>query len=182
MLKREIPSRTPRPEKVQEIDKIMGQLKSGSGALLTDYRGLSVKAISELRRALGEKGASYLVLKNTLLRRAAREAGYGDLEEWLEGPTAAVFLGEDLVGPAKTLLDFSRANAKLPAVKGGVVEGRKLTVDGIKALAELPSREILLATLVGCLQAPMGGLLSTLQAAMSQLVGTLQSLEAQKSA
>jgi large subunit ribosomal protein L10 len=182
MTKREIPSRTPRPEKVQEIEKISAQLKHGSGALLTDYRGLSVKAISELRVALGAKGAGYFVLKNTLLRRAAREAGYADLEEWLEGPTAAVFLGEDLVGPTKALLDFARANAKLPAVKGGVVEGRKLTAEGIKALAELPSREILLATLVGCLQAPMGGLLSTLQAAMSQLVGTLQSLEAQKGA
>jgi large subunit ribosomal protein L10 len=182
MAKRAIPSRTPRPEKVQEIEQLVEQLKAGSGALLTDYRGLSVKAISELRLALSEKGASYKVLKNTLLRRAAQEADYTEMAEWLEGPTAAVFLGEDLVGPAKALIDFARVNAKMPAIKGGLVEGRKISADGVKALAELPSREILLATLVSCLQSPMVGLLATLQAAMSQLVGTLQSLEAQKSA
>jgi large subunit ribosomal protein L10 len=176
----DMPTRPPLPEKVDTVETLTQTLKESGGALLTDYRGMTVKAMSELRRALLPHGASYQVVKNTLLRRAANDLGYTDMVEWLEGPTAAVFMGKDVVAPAKALIDFVKGNANLPAIKGGFVEGRKLPANQVKALADLPSREMLLATLVGTLQSPMGGLLSTLQAAMAQLVGTLQSLESAK--
>jgi large subunit ribosomal protein L10 len=179
-MRSDMPSRPPRPEKVESVNTLVETLEQSGGALITDYRGMTVKAMSELRAALRPHGAKYEVVKNTLMRRAAEQLDQSDLVEWLEGPTAAIFMGEDVVSPAKALLEFIRGHQNMPVIKGGFVEGRKLPASQVKALADLPSREILLATLVGTLQSPMGGLLSTLQAAMSQLVGTLQSLETQK--
>ncbi len=172
--------RAPRPDKVETVEALAQTLQESKGALLTDYRGLTVKAMEELRGALRARGASYLVVKNTMLSRAAARVNYGELQEWLEGPTAAVFLGEDIVGPAKALLDFVKANANLPAVKGGLVEGHKMSAAQVRELAALPPREILLAILIGQLQSPLSSLAATLQAPLASLVGTLQALEQKK--
>jgi len=177
----EMKSREPRPEKVESVEALLQRLKESSGTLLTDYRGMTVKAMGELRRALRLRGAAYQVVKNTLMKRAAAESGYEGLAEWLEGPTAAVFLGEDPVAPAKALVDFAKANANLPAIKGGFVEGLKLSPGRVRELADLPPKDMLLARLVGTLQAPMSGLLATLQAPMALLAATLQGLSDKKS-
>ena len=160
----------PRPEKVAVVDEVRERLDSTSAALLTEYRGLGVSAISELRRALRAAGGEYKIYKNTLVRFAARDLGL-ELEELLTGPTAIAFITErpdgtpgDAVDVAKALRDFARTNPSL-IVKGGVLGTKPLTADEAKALAEVEPREVLLAKLAGALAAPMvqfAGLLEAL--------------------
>jgi len=160
----------PRPEKVAVVDDVRERLDSTSAALLTEYRGLDVHAISELRRALRKVGGEYKIYKNTLVRFAARDLGL-ELEELLTGPTAIAFITErpdgtpgDAVDVAKALRDFAKTNPNL-IVKGGVLGTKPLTADEAKALAEVEPREVLLAKLAGALAAPMvqfAGLLEAL--------------------
>ena len=160
----------PRPEKVAVVDEVRERLDSTSAALLTEYRGLDVTAISDLRRALRQVGGEYKIYKNTLVRFAARDLGL-ELEELLTGPTAIAFITEkpdgspgDAVDVAKALRDFARTNPNL-VVKGGVLGTKPLTADEAKALAEVEPREVLLAKLAGALAAPMvqfAGLLEAL--------------------
>jgi large subunit ribosomal protein L10 len=160
----------PRPEKVAVVDDVRERLDSTSAALLTEYRGLDVAAISELRRALRKVGGEYKIYKNTLVRFAARDLGL-ELEELLTGPTAIAFITErpdgtpgDAVDVAKALRDFAKTNPNL-IVKGGVLGTKPLTADEAKALAEVEPREVLLAKLAGALAAPMvqfAGLLEAL--------------------
>ncbi|MEQ1785456.1 MAG: 50S ribosomal protein L10 [Acidimicrobiales bacterium] len=160
----------PRPEKVAVVDEVRERLDSTSAALLTEYRGLDVTAISDLRRALRLVGGEYKIYKNTLVRFAARDLGL-ELEELLTGPTAIAFITEkpdgspgDAVDVAKALRDFARTNPNL-VVKGGVLGTKPLTADEAKALAEVEPREVLLAKLAGAIAAPMvqfAGLLEAL--------------------
>ena len=160
----------PRPEKVAVVDEVRERLTSASAALLTEYRGLDVTALGELRRALREAGGEYKVYKNTLVRFAAREAGL-ELDEMLTGPTAIAFVGDrpdgapgDAVPVAKALRDFARTYPAL-VVKGGVMDDRSLSADDARALADVEPREVLLARLAGGLAAPMqqfAGLLEAL--------------------
>jgi len=160
----------PRPDKVAVVDEVRERLDSTSAALLTEYRGLDVTAISDLRRALRAAGGEYKIYKNTLVRFAARDLGL-ELEELLIGPTALAFITEkpdgtpgDAVDVAKALRDFARTNPNL-VVKGGVLGTKPLTADEAKALAEVEPREVLLAKLAGALAAPMvqfAGLLEAL--------------------
>ena len=160
----------PRPEKVAVVDEVRERLDSTSATLLTEYRGLDVAAISELRRALRAAGGEYKIYKNTLVRFAARDLGL-ELEELLIGPTALAFITEkpdgtpgDAVDVAKALRDFARTNPNL-VVKGGVLGTKPLTADEARALAEVEPREVLLAKLAGALAAPMvqfAGLLEAL--------------------
>jgi len=160
----------PRPEKVAVVDEVRERFTSTSAALLTEYRGLDVTALGELRRALREAGGEYKVYKNTLVRFAAREAGL-ELDEMLTGPTAIAFVGDrpdgapgDAVLVAKALRDFARTHPAL-VVKGGVMDDRSLSADDARALADIEPREVLLARLAGGLAAPMqqfAGLLEAL--------------------
>jgi large subunit ribosomal protein L10 len=160
----------PRPEKVAVVDDVRERLDATSAALLTEYRGLDVSAISALRRALREVGGEYKIYKNTLVRFAARDLGL-DLEELLTGPTAIAFITEkpdgtpgDAVDVAKALRDFARGNPNL-VVKGGVLGTKPLSADEARALADVESREVLLSKLAGALAAPMvqfAGLLEAL--------------------
>lgn len=160
----------PRPEKVAVVDEVKERLDSTSATLLTEYRGLDVTAISDLRRALRQVGGEYKIYKNTLVRFAARDLGL-ELEELLTGPTAIAFITEkpdgspgDAVDVAKALRDFARTNPNL-VVKGGVLGTKPLTADEARALAEVEPREVLLARLAGALAAPMvqfAGLLEAL--------------------
>ena len=150
----------PRPEKVAVVDEVRERLDATSAALLTEYRGLSVAAISDLRQALRKVGGEYKIYKNTLVRFAARDLGL-ELEELLTGPTAIAFITErpdgtpgDAVDVAKALRDFAKTNPSL-IVKGGVLGTKPLTADEAKALAEVEPREVLLAKLAGALAAPM---------------------------
>ena len=160
----------PRPEKVAVVDEVRERFTTSSAALLTEYRGLDVSALGELRRALRDAGGEYKVYKNTLVRFAAREAGL-EIDELLTGPTAIAFVGErpdgepgDAVMVAKALRDFARTNPAL-VVKGGVMDSAPLSADDARALADVEPREVLLAKIAGAFAAPMqqfAGLLEAL--------------------
>lgn len=160
----------PRAEKVAVVDEVRERFEGASAALLTEYRGLNVAALADLRRALRDAGSEYKVYKNTLVRFAARDAGL-ELDELLTGPTAIAFVGQrpdgsdgDAVTVAKALRDFGRTNPAL-VVKGGVMAGAPLSADQARALADIEPREVLLSRLAGGMAAPMqqfAGLLEAL--------------------
>jgi large subunit ribosomal protein L10 len=159
----------PRPEKVAVVDEVRERLEEADAALLTEYRGLDVDALAQLRRALRDAGGEYKIYKNTLVRLAARQAGL-DIEELLVGPTAIAFVGErpdgapaDAVLVAKALRDFARTNPAL-VVKGGVMDDRALSAAEARALADVEPREVLLARFAGALAAPMQQFAGLLQA------------------
>ena len=140
--------------KQEAVDVVTEKLRNSVTTVVADYRGLNVAQVTELRKQLREAGVEFQVLKNTLVRRATAAAELTELDEVLTGPTAIAFSVEDEIAPAKILNDFAKKNDALK-VKGGVVEGRVVGADQIKALAELPSREGLLSMLLSVLQAPV---------------------------
>ncbi|GFN33407.1 50S ribosomal protein L10 [Paenibacillus xylaniclasticus] len=141
-------------EKQLVVDEIAAKLRNSSTTVVADYRGLNVAQVTELRKELREAGVEFQVLKNSLVRRATASAELTELDAVLTGPTAIAFGVNDAVAPAKILNSFAKKNEALK-IKGGVVEGRVVGVDQIKALAELPSREGLLSMLLSVLQAPV---------------------------
>ena len=143
-----------RPEKVATVEEIKGKLEEARAAVLTEYRGLTVSELADLRAALRAAEAEYKVYKNTLARRAAEEAGLGDLVSLLEGPTAITFVKGDAVAVAKALRDYSKGNAKL-VVKGGVLGDRVIEPNDVVALADIEPRDVLLAKIAGGFQAPL---------------------------
>jgi large subunit ribosomal protein L10 len=140
--------------KQDAVDVVTGKLQNSISTVVADYRGLNVAQVTELRKQLREAGVDFQVLKNTLLRRATAAAELTELDSVLTGPTAIAFSATDAVVAAKILNDFSKKNDALK-LKGGVVEGRVIDADQLKALAELPSRDGLLSMLLSVLQAPM---------------------------
>jgi len=152
----------PRPEKVAVVEEVKGRFSAASAALLTEYRGLDVAAISQLRRALREAGGEYKVYKNTLVRFAVRDLGL-EIDDLLTGPTAIAFIDGDAAAVAKALRDSARANPSL-VVKGGLLGTKALSADDVRALAELPSRDVLLSQLAGAMAAPMQQFAGLLQA------------------
>ena len=140
--------------KQDAVNVVAAKLQNSVTTVVADYRGLNVSQVTELRKQLREAGVEFQVLKNTLLRRATAAAELTELDGVLTGPTAIAFSNTDAVAPAKILNDFAKKNDALK-LKGGVVEGRVIGADQIKALAELPSREGLLSMLLSVLQAPM---------------------------
>jgi large subunit ribosomal protein L10 len=148
---------------VAVVEEVRTKLDASSAAILTEYRGLKVKELADLRRALRAAGGEYKVYKNTLVRFAARDLGLNELEAMLTGPTAITFVDGDAVTVAKALRDFARTNPNL-VVKGGVLGTSILSAKDAGALAELPSREVLLARIAGGLAAPMQQFAGLLQA------------------
>jgi len=149
------------PAKVATIDEVKTRITASTTAVVTEYRGLTVAQISTLRRQLRTLGADYKVFKNTLVRRAIAGTDVESLSEFLVGPTAIAFVDGDVSAVAKALRDFARETPKL-IVKGGVVGGKPLTKADLSALADLPSRDVLLAQIAGLLASPlrtMAGLL-----------------------
>lgn len=140
-------------EKQLIIDDIAGRLKASKSTVLVDYRGLDVSQITDLRKNLREAGVDFKVYKNTLARRAIQAAELTELDEYLVGPTAIAFSAEDIIAPAKVLSAFAKANEDLE-IKAGVIEGNLVSLDQIKEMASLPSREGLLSMLLSVLQAP----------------------------
>jgi large subunit ribosomal protein L10 len=140
-------------EKQQLVAEVADKLRNSASTVFTDYRGLTVSEVTELRKQLREAGIEFKVIKNTLTRRAAQETEFTELNPYLTGPTAIAF-GSDAVAPAKIIVEFAKTNENLK-VKAGIVEGRVVDADQIKALAALPSREGLLSMLLSVLQAPM---------------------------
>ena len=153
-----------RPDKVATVDEVKSRVNASSTAVVTEYRGMTVAQISSLRRQLRSIGADYKVFKNTLVLRAISGTAVESLGEFLHGPTAIAFVDGDVSAVAKTLRDFARETPTL-IVKGGVADGKALTLKDLTALADLPSRDVLLAQFAGLLASPlrtMAGLLKAL--------------------
>jgi large subunit ribosomal protein L10 len=153
----------PRPANVAVVEEVQRRFHDADGAILTEYRGLKVKDLATLRRSLRPSGGEYKIYKNTLVRLAAKESGLADLEPLLAGPTAIAFVDGDPAAVAKALRDYARTNPLL-VLKGGVLGTTILSAEETAALAELPSREVLLARFAGLLAAPMQQLASLMQA------------------
>ncbi len=166
------------------VAQLKEQFESAKGVVLTSYKGLTVAQDTELRRELREAGVSYHVVKNTMLRIAAKEAGIEGIEEHLEGTTAFAFSSEDAVAPAKVICGFIKKNkledAEVLTVKVGMVEGKVIGVDEVKALAALPSREELIAKLLGSMNAPISNTVNVLQGVIRNAVYVLDAIRAQK--
>ena len=155
-----------RPDKAAAVAELTERFSSSAGAVLTEYRGLTVKALKELRRSLGDD-ATYAVSKNTLTTIAAREAGVEGIDDQLVGPTAIAFIDGDPVVVAKGLRDFARTNPLL-VIKGGVLDGKSLTADEVSKLADLESREVLLAKVAGGMKGVLQQAVSLFAAPLSQ--------------
>jgi len=150
-----------RPDKIATVKEVQSRVDTTSTAVVTEYRGLTVAQISSLRRQLRSIGADYKVFKNTLVRRAITGTSVESLGEFLTGPTAIAFVDGDVSAVAKTLRDFAKEAPSL-IVKGGVVNGKSLSLKDLSALADLPSRDVMLAQFAGLLASPlrtMAGLL-----------------------
>jgi large subunit ribosomal protein L10 len=164
-----------RPDKVAAVAEIVDSFNDSNAAVLTEYRGLTVKQLQELRRALGEN-ANYAVVKNTLTKIAAKEAGVDGFDDLLNGPTAIAFINGDLVEAAKGLRDFAKANPAL-VIKGGYVDGASVDAAEIAKMADLESREVLLGKLAGAMLASLSQAVYLLNAPLAQaarLAGALQ--------
>jgi large subunit ribosomal protein L10 len=164
-----------RSDKIAAVAELTDRFSSSAGVVLTEYRGLSVKALMQLRRSLGDN-ASYAVSKNTLTTIAAREAGLDAIEEQLVGPTAIAFINGDPVLVAKGLRDFARTNPQL-VIKAGVLDGKFMTPDDVRKLADLESREVLLAKVAGALQGVLQQAISLVSAPLSQAARLFAALE-----
>lgn len=136
------------------VEEITGKFEGAASVVVVDYRGLTVSQVTELRKQLREAGVEFKVYKNTLVRRAAEKTGHADLNAVLTGPNAIAFSNEDVIAPARIINNFAKENEKLE-IKAGLIEGTFASVEEVKALAELPSRDGLLSMLLSVLQAPM---------------------------
>jgi large subunit ribosomal protein L10 len=170
-----------RAEKETAVAELTERFRSSSGAVLTEYRGLTVAQLGELRTSLGDN-ASFSIVKNTLTKIAANDAGVGpELSELLTGPSAIAFVHGDVVEAAKGLRDFAKTYPLL-VIKGGVLDGKPLTPPEITTLADLESREVLLAKLAGAMKASLAGAAATFAALPQQMARLLAALEQKKAA
>jgi len=164
-------------EKTAMVEELTGKFRDSSGAVLTEYRGLTVAQLSELRGSL-RGNATFSVVKNTLTKIAATEAGLGDqVAPMLSGPSAIAFVDGDVAQAAKGLLDFAKANPLL-VIKGGVLDGKPLTAAEVSKLADLEPREVLLAKLAGAMKASMSNAAATFNALPTQMALLADALRA----
>jgi large subunit ribosomal protein L10 len=163
-----------RPDKVTAVAEIAEKFRGASASVVTEYRGLSMAQLTTLRRSLGD-GTTYRVAKNTLVQRAAADAGVEGLEQMLVGPTAIAFITGEPVDAAKAIRDFAKTNQGL-VIKGGFMDGRALTVTEVNQLADLESREVLLAKLAGAMKANLSKAAGLFAAPASQVARLAQAL------
>jgi large subunit ribosomal protein L10 len=168
------------PEKSAAVAEITDKFRGSTAAVLTEYRGLTVSQVTALRRSLGD-GTNYAVVKNTLTKIAAERAGVAGLDDLLVGPTAVAFVSGDPVEAAKGLRDFSRANPAL-VIKGGVVEGKAMSADDIRKLADVESREVLLAKMAGAMNGSLAKAVGLFAAPLSQAARLAEALRAKREA
>lgn len=171
----------PRAEKVAVVEEVTAKLNAAQAAIITEYRGMSVGQLATLRRQLRNSGGEYKVYKNTLARFGAEKAGLEGLAELLVGPSAITFVSGDAAGVAKALKDAAKVNPFL-IIKGGAISGKTMSASDIEALADLPSRDVLLAMLAGALQAPLVKTASLLQALPRSFAYGLKALIDQREA
>jgi large subunit ribosomal protein L10 len=169
-----------RPDKAAGVAELVESFQESAGAVLTEYRGLTVKQLQDLRRALGEN-ANYAVVKNTLTKIAAKEAGVDGFDDLLTGPTAIAFINGDVVEAAKGLRDFAKANPAL-VIKGGFFEGKPLDAAEIAKLADLESREVLLAKMAGAMKGSLTKAAYLFAAPLSQTARVVDALRQKREA
>lgn len=170
-----------RAEKEALVQQLAEKLQRAEAVVLADFRGLNVAATNDLRARLRQQGVEYRVIKNTLIRRAAAQAGIEGLDGLLEGPTALAFGYDDPVVPARELARFAKDFNQLQ-IKGGILQGRVIDSKEIQRIAELPSRDELLAKVVGGMQAPLYGLVGVLSATLRSFVYAVDALRRQREA
>ncbi|MEU6120531.1 50S ribosomal protein L10 [Streptomyces sp. NPDC047123] len=168
----------PTPDKAAAVAELTDKFRSSNAAVLTEYRGLTVAQLKQLRRSLGAN-SEYAVVKNTLTKIAANEAGIDTLDDLFTGPTAVAFVTGDPVESAKGLRDFAKENPNL-VIKGGVLDGKALSADEFKKLADLESREVLLSKLAGAFKGKQSQAASVFQALPSKFVRTAEALRAKQ--
>ncbi|GGJ98483.1 50S ribosomal protein L10 [Pilimelia anulata] len=168
-----------RSDKAAAVAELTDSFKNSPATVLTEYRGLTVAQLTTLRRSLGQ-GAKYSVAKNTLAKRAAVEAGIAGLDELFTGPTALAFVAGDPVEAAKSLRDFAKTNPHL-IIKGGVFEGRAISADEVKKLADLESREVLLAKLAGAMKGNLSKAAALFQAPLAKAARAAAALRDKRS-
>ena len=168
-----------REEKAAAVEAIKESLKNAQGSVLTDYRGLTVSEMNELRKKLREADVEFRVVKNTLTWRAAQQLDLENLQPYLEGPTAIAFGHTDPVAPAKIISEFAKSHKALE-IKAGILEGKVIPLEKVKALADLPSKEQLLGQVASAMQAPISGLVNVLQAPIRNLAYAVDALRAQR--
>ncbi len=173
-----------RPEKQAIVAELKESFSAAKGIVLTTYKGLTVAQDTKLRAKMREAGVTYRVVKNTMLRFAAKDLGYDDLVQYLEGTTAVAYSSEDAVAPAKVIAEFIKENnlakSDVLVAKAGVVDGKVIDAEGVKALASLPSREVLIAKVLGSMQAPISGMVNVLQGTIRNAVYVLEAIRKQK--
>ncbi|MGI6189865.1 MAG: 50S ribosomal protein L10 [Clostridiales bacterium] len=168
-------------EKVQVVEELKDRLSNTKSAIFVDYRGLTVEEANNLRKQFREAGVVYKVYKNTLIEIAARELGIEGIIPILEGPTAIAFGIDEPVAPAK-ILSENINNLKKMEFKAGIVDGKVIDAEGVKALAKLPSKEELIAKMLGSMNAPVANFLSVLSGPMRAFVYALDAVKGQKEA
>lgn len=171
----------PTMHKEELVAEIKDRFSGSEAVIMADYRGLSVKEMQQLRNAVREVGGEIKVYKNTLTEIAIRELALPNMDAYLEGPTAFVFIAEDPVAPAKALSDFAKAHKALD-LKGGLVANRVVDAAGVKAIASLPSREELIAKLLGTMQNPLTGTVRVLAGPARAFATVLDAIAKQKAA
>lgn len=162
--------------KKQIVQEIKEKIEKATSIVLVDYRGLDVEEVTDLREKYRESSVEYKVYKNTLMRFAFKECGLEGFNEFLVGPSGIAFSYDDAIIPAKITNDFAKTHKELE-IKAGVVDGKIVNVEGVKALAELPSREILIAQLLHGLNAPISGFANVLQGTLRSLVYVLNAVK-----
>ena len=165
--------------KTSVVEGVKEKMQAAQSMVLIDYRGLTVAELTDLRNRCRKEGVEYAVIKNTMIRKAAEELGIEGLEPMLHGPTAVAFGMTDAVAPAKILVNFIK-DVKKTEIKCGVMEGKVLDVKGVEALAELPPKEVLIAKMMGSLNAPITNFVGVLSATLRSLVYAIEAVRKQK--
>ncbi len=168
-----------RETKEAAVAELIEKLSQAKGVVLANHQGINVNKINELRSQLRQSGVELKVVKNTLAKRAADQLGIAELHQYLEGPTVLAISVTDPVAPAKSVSEFAKANKALE-IKAGLVEGKVISMDGVQALADLPSREVLIAQVVGTMAAPLSGFLNVLQGPIRKFGYALEAVRKQK--
>ncbi|MEW6618090.1 MAG: 50S ribosomal protein L10 [bacterium] len=166
-------------KKEKQVSELKEKLSKTSSAILTDYRGLTVKEITDLRRKFRTAGIEYKIIKNNIIFRAVKESDLDALSEYLQGPTAIAFSLNDPVAPVKFLIDFSKEYKKLE-LKAGIIQGKVLKADELTQVSKLPPKEVLIAQVVGGMKAPLVGVVNVLSAPIRSLVNVLKAIEGKK--
>ncbi len=172
-----------RQEKERQVAEIKEKFDNAKAAIVTDYRGINVADMTDLRKKLREAGVEYKVLKNTFVKIATEDMELGDLEDTLQGPTAIAFSYDDAVAAARIINDFSKEHGlKLPKIKAGVLEGKFINVDQVIDLANLPPKDVLLSMVLRTMQAPITGFVRTNNGIITKLLYALNAIREEKEA